>query len=62
MKIPDIIIAIDGYSSTGKSTVAKMLAKEYSLLYLDSGAMYRGITLHAIENGLAEGGAIDDGG
>ena len=33
MKIPDIIIAIDGYSSTGKSTVAKMLAKEYSLLY-----------------------------
>ena len=62
MKIPDIIIAIDGYSSTGKSTVAKMLAKEYSLLYLDSGAMYRGITLHAIENGLAEGGAIDEEG
>ena len=51
MHIPDIIIAIDGYSSTGKSSFAKIIAKEFSFLYLDSGALYRGITLFAIENG-----------
>ena len=51
MLIPDIIIAIDGYSSTGKSSFAKMIAKEFSFLYLDSGALYRGVTLFAIENG-----------
>lgn len=50
--LPDIIIAIDGYSSTGKSTFAKMIAKELGYLYLDSGALYRGVTLSAIENGL----------
>ena len=52
MQIPDIIIAIDGYSSTGKSSFAKIIAKEFSFLYLDSGALYRGVTLFAIENGL----------
>lgn len=52
MHIPDIIIAIDGYSSTGKSSFAKIIANEFSFLYLDSGALYRGVTLHAIENGL----------
>ena len=52
MNIPDIIIAIDGYSSTGKSTLAKLIAEEYSFLYLDSGAMYCGVTLYALENGL----------
>lgn len=51
MHIPDIIIAIDGYSSTGKSSFAKIIAKEFSFLYLDSGALYRGVTLFAIENG-----------
>lgn len=51
MRIPDIIIAIDGYSSTGKSSFAKIIAKEFSFLYLDSGALYRGVTLFAIENG-----------
>lgn len=60
MNIPDIIIAIDGYSSTGKSTVAKLIAKEYSFLYLDSGAMYRGVTLHALENGMISDGVIDE--
>ncbi len=45
-----IIIAIDGYSSTGKSTVAKRLAKALNYLYVDTGAMYRAVTLHAIEN------------
>ena len=52
MHLPDIIIAIDGYSSTGKSSFAKIIAKEFSFLYLDSGALYRGVTLFAIENGL----------
>ena len=51
MQVPDIIIAIDGYSSTGKSTLAKLLAKEFSFLYLDSGALYRGVTLFAQERG-----------
>lgn len=61
MKLPDIIIAIDGYSSTGKSTLAKLIAEHYSFLYLDSGALYRGVTLYAIENGLiAPDGSIDE--
>jgi cytidylate kinase len=51
MQIPDIIIAIDGYSSTGKSSFAKIVANEFAFLYLDSGALYRGVTLFAIENG-----------
>lgn len=60
MHIPDIIIAIDGYSSTGKSSFARLIASEFSFLYLDSGAMYRGVTLYAIEKGLiASDSAID---
>ena len=51
MKLPKITIAIDGYSSTGKSSFAKLLAKELGLLYLDSGALYRGVTLFAQEAG-----------
>lgn len=54
MHIPDIIIAIDGYSSTGKSSFAKIIANEFSFLYLDSGALYRGVTLFAIENGFID--------
>ncbi len=54
MQVPDIIIAIDGYSSTGKSSFAKIVAKEFSFLYLDSGALYRGVTLFAIENGFID--------
>ncbi|MBQ8483141.1 MAG: (d)CMP kinase [Bacteroidales bacterium] len=58
--MPDIIIAIDGYSSTGKSSFAKIIAKEFSFLYLDSGALYRGVTLFAIENGfITDDSAID---
>ena len=61
MQVPDIIIAIDGYSSTGKSTLAKLLAKEFSFLYLDSGALYRGVTLFAQERGfISEDGVIDE--
>ena len=52
MNVPDIIIAVDGFSATGKSTFAKMVAKEFDFLYLDSGAMYRGVTLYAMENGM----------
>jgi len=52
MGIPDIIIAVDGYSSTGKSTFAKLVAREFGFTYLDSGAMYRGVTLFAMENGM----------
>ena len=60
MNIPDIIIAIDGYSSTGKSSFAKVIAKEFSFLYLDSGALYRGVTLFAIENGfISDDNTID---
>ena len=55
MHIPDIIIAIDGYSSTGKSSFAKLIANEFSFMYLDSGALYRGVTLFAIENGYIGG-------
>lgn len=61
MQIPDIIVAVDGFSSTGKSSFAKLIAKEYSLLYLDSGALYRAVTLHAMEKGMIDGkGAIDE--
>lgn len=45
-----ITIAIDGYSSTGKSTVAKQLASQLGYIYVDSGAMYRAVTLFAMQN------------
>ncbi|MBV1922496.1 MAG: (d)CMP kinase [Flavobacteriaceae bacterium] len=45
-----ITIAIDGYSSTGKSTVAKQIADYFDYVYVDSGAMYRAITLYALQN------------
>ncbi len=47
-----IIIAIDGHSSCGKSTMAKSLARRISYIYVDTGAMYRGITLAALRAGL----------
>lgn len=50
-----ITIAIDGYSSTGKSTVAKQLAKALGYVYVDSGAMYRAVTLFAMQNDLING-------
>ncbi len=48
-----IIIAIDGYSSCGKSTLAKALAAELGYLFIDSGAMYRAVTLYLLRNGIA---------
>lgn len=47
-----IAIAIDGHSSTGKSTLARQLAQELGYVYIDSGAMYRAVTLYALENEL----------
>ncbi|WP_299215689.1 (d)CMP kinase [uncultured Dokdonia sp.] len=54
-----IIIAIDGYSSTGKSTVAKQLADWLEYIYVDTGAMYRAVTLYAMREGLISDGFFD---
>lgn len=55
-----ITIAIDGHSSCGKSTMAKQLAKELGYIYVDTGAMYRTVTLYAMQNGLiADDGTVD---
>lgn len=54
-----ITIAIDGFSSCGKSTMAKDLARELGYIYIDSGAMYRAVTLYSMENGIFNGDAID---
>lgn len=48
----NVVIAIDGYSSCGKSTIAKALAKQLHFIYVDSGAMYRAVTLYFIRNGI----------
>ena len=58
-----ITIAIDGHSSCGKSTMAKDLAREVGYVYVDTGAMYRCVTLFALRNGLfAADGSIDEAG
>ena len=54
-----ITIAIDGYSSCGKSTMAKDLAREVGYIYIDSGAMYRAVTLYCLENQLFTEEGID---
>lgn len=54
-----IIIAIDGFSSCGKSTMAKALARNIGYLYFDSGAMYRAVALFCMQNGLIEGEDIN---
>lgn len=54
-----ITIAIDGYSSCGKSTMAKDLAREVGYIYIDSGAMYRAVTLYCLENQLFTTAGID---
>lgn len=55
-----ITIAIDGHSSCGKSTMAKDLAKEIGYIYIDTGAMYRAVTLFAMQNGLITDAGIDE--
>ena len=54
-----ITIAIDGYSSCGKSTMAKDLAREIGYIYIDSGAMYRAVTLYCLDNGIFTEAGID---
>ena len=57
-----ITIAIDGHSSCGKSTMAKELARRLGYIYVDTGAMYRSVTLYALRHGLiADDGAVDAG-
>ena len=59
-EIPAITIAIDGYSSTGKSSFAKRIARELDFHYLDSGALYRAVTLYALDKGyISPEGNID---
>ncbi len=57
-----IIITVDGFSSCGKSTFAKAIARELGYIYIDSGAMYRAVTLFALRRGLAGGGIADEPG
>jgi cytidylate kinase len=54
-----LIIAIDGYSSSGKSTFAKTIARELSYIYIDSGAMYRAVTLYCLRKGYAGPGLLN---
>lgn len=56
-----IIIAIDGHSSCGKSTMAKWLAAQVGYIYVDTGAMYRAVTLHALRNGYFSEETINEG-
>ena len=53
------VIALDGYSSTGKSSISKIIAKELGLVHMDTGALYRGITYFALQNCLDEKGDIN---
>jgi cytidylate kinase len=53
------VIAIDGYSSTGKSSISKIIAHQLGIVHLDTGALYRGITYFAIKNCISEDGSIN---
>ncbi|MBQ5753041.1 MAG: (d)CMP kinase [Alistipes sp.] len=55
-----IVIAIDGFSSCGKSTFAKSIAARLGYIFIDTGAMYRAVTLYALENGGIRNGIVDD--
>lgn len=56
---PKIIIAIDGHSSCGKSTIAKAVAARFGYVFIDSGAMYRAVTLFALRNNLIDDGVVN---
>lgn len=60
MSTDKIIIAIDGYSSSGKSSMARALASAIGYRYIDSGAMYRAVTLWGLESGLVVNGTVDE--
>lgn len=60
MKKKGLIVAVDGHSSTGKSTVSKILASRLGYTYIDTGAMYRIVTLKAMREGLIRNGNVDD--
>src|SRR3972149_925661 len=53
------VIAVDGYSSCGKSTFARLIAKELNYIYIDSGAMYRSVALYCLQHGLIVNGNPD---
>lgn len=55
-----IVIAIDGFSSCGKSTFAKMIAARLGYIFIDTGAMYRAVTLYALENGAIANGMVNE--
>lgn len=55
-----IVIAVDGFSSCGKSTFAKMVAAHLGYIFIDTGAMYRAVTLWAIENDCVQNGILDE--
>ena len=57
---PKIVIAIDGFSSCGKSTFAKAIARRLGYIFIDTGAMYRAVTLYALEHGAIRSGMVDD--
>lgn len=59
-KQPKIIIAVDGFSSCGKSTFAKAIAARLGYIFIDTGAMYRAVTLYAQEHGAIRSGIIDE--
>jgi cytidylate kinase len=60
MNSKKLTIAIDGHSSCGKSTVAKSIAKQLGYTYIDTGAMYRAVTLYCIKNNIINNGVIDE--
>ena len=55
-----IIIAVDGFSSCGKSTFAKAIAARLGYIFIDTGAMYRAVTLYALEHGAIRSGVVDE--
>lgn len=59
-KKPKIIIAVDGFSSCGKSTFAKAIAARLGYIFIDTGAMYRAVTLYALEHGAIRSGVVDE--
>lgn len=55
-----IIIAVDGYSSCGKSTLAKQLSKHFNYIFIDTGAMYRAVTLYCLKNDIIKNGIVNE--